>query len=116
VTTGRDFAVDTAARIVENEIALRRVNEAIQAGRRTRTGPVPFVCECGTIGCNEVIELTLDDYEDVRAHGARFVVAPGHHTEVDELVTGEAGYDIVEKLEVAPAARAEQADPRAEPS
>jgi hypothetical protein len=99
-------------RIVRNEISLRRVNEAIEAGRRTRDGLVPFLCECGLLGCNEVIELTLDAYEDVRRDGARFVVLPGHRSEVDVLVENGGGYDVVAKREGAPAAYARQADPR----
>ena len=35
-----------------NETTFREVNEGIEAGRREREGLVPFVCECGEVGCN----------------------------------------------------------------
>jgi hypothetical protein len=101
-------------RIVANEVSLRNVNEAIEAGRRTRDGLAPFVCECGALGCNEVIELTIDDYERVRAHGTRFVVAPGHASRIDAVIAVADGYDVVEKRSSRPAADAERADPRQE--
>ena len=103
-----------AERIVRNEVSLRRVNEAIEAGRRTRDGRVPFVFECGMLGCNEVIELTLEAYEDVRRDGARFVVQPGHRSEVDVLIETRDGFDVVEKREDAPAEYARKTDPRSE--
>jgi hypothetical protein len=99
-------------RIARNEVSLRRVNEAIEAGRRTRDGLVPFVCECGVLGCNDVIELTLAEYEEVRARGVRFVVLPGHKSEVDEVVEERGRYEIVEKVEARSAAYADRTDPR----
>jgi hypothetical protein len=101
-------------RIVENEVALRRVNEAIEAGRRTRDGLIPFVCECGQLGCNAVIELELDEYERVRAFGDRFIVAHGHRSGVDEPITATERFEVVAKRDVAPAAYAERMNPRAE--
>ena len=102
-----------AERIVRNEVSLRGVNEAIEGGRRTRRGLVPFVCECGLLGCNEVIELTLEAYEDVRSDGARFIVQPGHRSEVDTLIATGEGYEVVQKREHEPAEYARRTDPRA---
>jgi hypothetical protein len=99
-------------RIARNEVSLRRVNEAIESGRQTREGLVPFVCECGVLGCNDVIELTLEEYEQVRSRGVRFLVAPGHQSEADEVVETRGRYDIVEKAEARAAAIAERTDPR----
>ena len=40
--------------------------------------PVGFRCECARLGCNQLIELTVREYEEVRSHPRRFVVVPGH--------------------------------------
>ena len=39
---------------------------------------VPFICECADANCMEIIRLSLDEYEAVRQHPARFFTAPGH--------------------------------------
>ena len=39
---------------------------------------VPFVCECPDLSCTDLVELTLDDYEDIRTAPTRFFVVPGH--------------------------------------
>jgi hypothetical protein len=104
---------DPEERIVQNEVSLRRVNEAIEAGRRTRDGPVPFVCECGMLGCNELVELTIDEYERVRTDGTRFIVHPGHRTPVDTPVEAGDGFDVVQKDEPG-ADLAERTDPRSD--
>lgn len=36
-----------------------------------------FVCECSSVECVERLTLTLRQYEQVRAEGTRFVLAPG---------------------------------------
>src|SRR5215211_1486072 len=63
-----------AARVAENESIFRRANEQLE--RRFREleaeGLTPFLCECGDGRCNQVIRLTLDEYERVRAHAAHF--------------------------------------------
>lgn len=89
----------------------RRVNEAIERGRRER-GSAAFVCECGRIGCSTTIGLTLDEYEHVRTAFDRFVVASGHETpDVEEVVERHDGYVIVAKRGTG-AEIAEDTDPR----
>ena len=39
---------------------------------------VRFVCECPDVSCIDLVELTLDDYEDIRTGPTRFFVVPGH--------------------------------------
>ena len=65
-----------AAQIALNETTFREVNEGIEEGRREREGLVPFVCECGELGCNAVVRVTLREYEGVRAGSRCFLVAP----------------------------------------
>lgn len=100
-------------RIAHNETVARSVNEAIEAGRVTRDGPAGFLCECGQLGCNAVVELTLDAYERVRAHPRKFVLVPGHGAHFDEVVSDAGDYQVVVKQGAA-GRKAEATDPRAE--
>lgn len=99
--------------IARNEVVARSVNEAIQNGRVTRDGTSPFVCECGQLGCNAVVEMTLADYEAVRAYPRRFVLVAGHEAHFDEVIDEGDDYEVVVK-QGAPGRLAEENDPRAE--
>jgi hypothetical protein len=98
-------------RLAHNEATYRRINEAIERGRATRTGLIGFICECGQLGCNEVIELTLDEYEEVRSDAHRFAVAPGHATLLDRVVSRGGRFSLVAKVGTG-AEIAERTDPR----
>lgn len=100
-------------RIAHNETVARSVNEAIEAGRVTRDGRAGFVCECGQLGCNAVVEMTLAEYEAVRAHPRRFVTVPGHEAHFDEVVDRDGDRAVVVKHGL-PGRIAEATDPRAE--
>jgi hypothetical protein len=104
-------APDGAESAARNEDTFRRINEAIRAGRRTRDGRIGFVCECGRLGCTDVVELSLDDYEGVRADGTRFIIVLGHQLDVEEVVEIHAGHAVVAKRGRAGEA-AEDLDPR----
>jgi hypothetical protein len=101
-------------RVAHNEDVFRELNERIEAGRwpgEEATG-VAFRCECGDLGCNLLLELTPADYERVRAHPRRFVVAPGHELpEVETVVDRVGDYLVIEKLDEA-GRIAESEDPR----
>jgi len=97
-----------------NEAAIRDVNEGIERGQwpGDEDAPVGFRCECARLGCNQLVELTLREYEEIRAHPRRFVVVPGHQVpDVETVVASRPRYLIVEKLDQAGAA-AERTDPR----
>jgi hypothetical protein len=88
-------------RRARNETAFRTVNEAIAAGRGlTDAGRLlPFVCECGRIGCTVILELTAGRYEAVRDDPRRFVIAPGHDSpDIERVVEEGAGWAVVEKF------------------
>ena len=96
------------------EAAIRDVNEGIERGQwpGDEDAAVGFRCECARLGCNQLVELTVLEYEEIRAHPRRFVVVPGHQVpEVETVVATRPGYLIVEKRDQAGAV-AEQADPR----
>jgi hypothetical protein len=100
-------------RVARNETTARRVNEAIEAGRVTRDGLAGFLCECGRLGCNEVVELALGEYEAVRASARQFVIVDGHEADFDAVVSRTPRYAVVAKQGIA-GTIAQQTDPRAE--
>jgi hypothetical protein len=87
-------------RIAKTESAFRDVNERI-AGSAQQIGlpEAALVCECADPECGHRIEAPLEDYEQVRADGARFLVAPQHEeVEHEQVVESRAGYRVIEKL------------------
>ena len=80
---------------------MRDVNEAIATGRPLSDAekPAPFVCECGRLGCNEILELTPADYQAVRNDPRRFVMAIGHDSpDIERVVRRRERWAIVEKI------------------
>jgi hypothetical protein len=104
---------DVERRIAHNEARFRQVNEAISRGQWPGdAGPAGFRCECGDLGCNQVVELEPSEYEHVRAHPRRFVIVPGHeHVDAEQIVEARPGYAVVEKLDAAGQV-ADKTDPR----
>jgi hypothetical protein len=103
-------------KIARNEALLREVNESIERGRwpGEDSRPLKFRCECASLDCNEMIALTQEEYEQVRSHGRRFAIQPGHHVEECEtVVASHDSYCVVEKLDEAGEA-AERLDPRSQ--
>jgi hypothetical protein len=109
-----DIAVDPE-RLARNEALFRELNEAIEQ-QALRFGGIDdeyeFICECSQTDCVERLTLTLREYEQIRAEGTRFVVAPGHADPSVELVVARtADHHVVEKDGEA-GIIAEQDDPR----
>ena len=101
-------------RAAANEATIRDVNEGIERGQwpGEEDTPVGFRCECARLGCNQLVELTVREYEEIRANPRRFVVVPGHEFgDVETVVESRSGYVIVEKRDQA-AEVAERHDPR----
>jgi hypothetical protein len=116
----RDFMDDSSLegalcdeRVAHNEVVARRVNEAIEEGLVYRTGATGFVCECGQLGCNAVLELTLAQYEDVRAAPRQFLLCAGHEASFDRVVLRRLTHVVVSKQGLAGRIAA-ASDPRAE--
>jgi hypothetical protein len=96
------------------ESAFREVNERIaENARRFEAGSTAFICECDDPQCTERVEATLEEYEDVRANGARFLIAPGHRDETIELVVERhLRFSVVEKVSAAARSLVRRLNPR----
>jgi hypothetical protein len=107
----------TAERVGKNDATFREANERIQrAARDLAVEPVPFICECADPACTELVQMSLAEYEGVRADSRHFLNTPGHEVNADgygRVVSHHDAYVVVEKLGDA-AKIVEELDPRKE--
>jgi hypothetical protein len=100
----------TRRRVASNQALVRVVNEAMRVDRPDEA--IAFRCECGQIGCNQLIELTRAEYKDVRAHPRRFAIVPGHEVvEIETIVERHERYAVVEAHDPGAVAIAERTSP-----
>jgi hypothetical protein len=73
---------DSAQRKAENEARFREANEKQQSAAkgilRGADQLVPFLCECADRSCTSVLQLTLREYEAVRAIPTDGLAVHGH--------------------------------------
>jgi predicted ThiF/HesA family dinucleotide-utilizing enzyme len=99
-------------RIAMNEATFRRVNEGMEVGQNP-SGLLTFVCECGRLGCNKLLQLTRAEYEGIRANPRRFAILHGHEIlEAEEIVERHDRYLVVEKGDDGEDEVVEHTDPR----
>lgn len=111
--TGHEENEDRTVRRARNEVFRRETNELLERDAlRSLQRTFDCICECSRSGCMTRLALSPAEYENVRAHGDRFVVAPGHEDLTIEVVVDVSdGYVVVEKHgEAGEVARS--ADPR----
>jgi hypothetical protein len=103
-------------RIGLNEALFREVNERVEQLAQALQEPtetMALLCECGNEGCHEQIELTVAEYEELRADPVLFAVKPGHEVEnVEQVVERGDRYWVVRKRPGEPTTVAEELDPR----
>ena len=67
----------TQERIARNDHMFRQANEGIHAAAEVyeveEDMRIPFICECADPACREIIRLSQDDYEAVRAESRHFL-------------------------------------------
>jgi hypothetical protein len=87
-----------------NEALMRTVNERMraldaEAGWADVDHLFEFQCECGSPdGCAGRVEMSLAEYERVRAQRDRFAVVPGHEDDaIEQVVERNERYRIVDK-------------------
>jgi hypothetical protein len=85
----------------ESQDLFRRANQGLEKAIRSKVSedrPIPFLCECLDESCTSSVEITLSEYDQVRAHANRYVIVPGHLTLDGEHVLEEDGRRaVVEK-------------------
>ena len=101
-------------RVAETEALFREVNERIaESAAKFQSDELDIVCECADADCVERLPTTVDEYEGVRANGARFFVAPGHEEKSFEQVVRSRGrYRVVQKVKPRVASLVRRLDPR----
>ena len=100
-----------------NQALFREVNERIEhVGQSFATdGQTSFLCECGNREFTQTIDLSRSEYERVRAHASRFVVALNHENpEVESVVEQNSRFAIVETYAGAASRIARESDPRSQ--
>ena len=87
-------------RVAKTESAFRDVNERIaDSAQQIGLEEATLVCECADPECGHPLAAPLEDYERVRADGARFLIAPQHEEiEHEHVVETRPGYRIIEKV------------------
>jgi hypothetical protein len=106
----------TQERVARNEALFREANEGIQEAASTYDvlTRIPFICECADGSCRELIVLSMDEYEEIRANPRHFLNTPGHVRAAQgaaEVVDDRDGYEIAEKTGYA-GEIVEELDPR----
>jgi hypothetical protein len=102
-------------RAAANEALSREVNEAIERGQwpGEQDAVKSYRCECSQPACSQLVKLTPREYERIRSHARRFIVAAGHaRPELETVLEQAPGYLVVEKRGAAGEV-AEETDPRA---
>jgi len=103
-------------RIGRNEALFREVNERIErVSQALQVEPerLRILCECGDNSCFEQVEVSLPEYERVRANATLFFVSPGHeNADLEEIAEEREAYNVVRKKEGPAAAQARKLDPR----
>jgi hypothetical protein len=88
-------------RLALNEALFREVNErvrAIAARHGDDDHVYEFYCECSNADCTFQLRATLAEYEGVRAHSDRFLIAVNHSLpEIEKVVEQNDRWWVVEK-------------------
>jgi len=105
---------DKHVKRAQTESLFRDVNERIaESAQRFDADSTEFVCECSDPDCAHRIAATLDEYEDVRADGATFMLEPGHeHADIERVVERRGRFHVVEKVQKTVRATVRRLNPR----
>ena len=111
---------DVQERAGRNESRYRNLNERMEASNAVHVWidpPMPdWICECASTECMKPVQLTLAEYEAVRAESTHFLVVPADEhlsPAVERVVQRNERYWVVQKIGEA-AEASEEHDPRAD--
>ena len=102
-------------RMAMNEAASREINEKIQEAYQDEPSAnrIDIVCECARMTCDAAIDITLDEYEQVRNDARQFVILPEHFVDdIERIVFENDRLAVVAKREGVPADVARDEKPR----
>jgi hypothetical protein len=102
-------------RMATNEAASREINERIEEAFQGEppANRIDIVCECSRMTCDAAIDITLDEYEQVRKDARHFVIVPGHLVgDIEWIVYENDRFAVVAKREGTPAYVARDENPR----
>jgi len=88
-------------RVIRNEALFRKVNERIEDVSEDvpRSEFIEFLCECGEETCVEQIQLTREEYEQIRSVSDHFAIKPGHeHPDFERVLNNEERYAVIDKV------------------
>jgi hypothetical protein len=107
---------DDKVKRARTEALFRDVNERIaESAERFDADSTEFVCECADANCTHRVEATLEEYEEVRADGATFMLAAGHaQKDIERVVENRGSFHVVEKIQATVRATVKRLNPRAE--
>ena len=95
------------SRLAANEALFRDVNERIKETSLSIDGPdveetsryLEFLCECADARCRDHVQVTLEEYEEVRSESTNFLVRPGHENGgIESIVWSSQRFVVVEKV------------------
>ena len=101
--TDRSTAGLSAERIGRNDAIFRNANEGISAAAQAEEidDRVPFICECADPACREIIQMSMEDYFEIREDPRLFLNVPGHEASAQgwaQVVESHDRYLVVEKI------------------
>jgi len=89
----------------KTQALFREVNERVREVNVSFLTPVgEWFCECEHDSCVDRIEMSVNEYDSVRLHGARFLVSPGHAHASDAdrvIIERNARYWVIENTGLA---------------
>ena len=67
---------------------------AAKAHRLRFHSRAPMLCECSAPGCQTIVMVGLEEYEQIRSVPDNFLTAPGHQIQGARLVEATPTYEI----------------------
>ena len=101
--TDRSTAGLSAERIGRNDAIFRSANERISevAEAEEMEDRVPFICECADPACCEIVQMSMNEYREVREEPRLFLNVPGHQASAQgwaQVVESHDRYVVVVKI------------------
>ncbi len=82
-----------------NEERMDRALESRKTGPKTPYSDMTFHCECDAKSCDETIQMSTEEYQQVHRKTKHFVVIPSHvQLDLEEIITSFNDYVLVAKF------------------